>query len=202
MGCFDVVCSLTNTPIHTGQKCYLVTLRKNASWDSIVWLNSGEGRYAISRVFYGEYNDYGSLEHENLTDEESAALQKWDDEERTQGKHFFVSEEAWQWCQERYKDWIPYFIQERRDLDAVMQEAYGRNSMAHASPEQEKMDIEVSRVLLAFSNACKHPLSGLGQYHQYGGEEIQGIKENIELSLKRLKELEEFYNSDNEEDSE
>jgi hypothetical protein len=195
MGCFDVVCSLTNTPIRAGQKCYLVTLRKNASWDTIVWLNSSEGRIAINRVFHGEYNDYGSLESEGLTEEENAALEKWEEEERRDCKSFFVSEEAWKWCQERYHDFIPYFVKERREFDAVMQQTYGRNSLGHVSEEKEKQDIEISRVLLAFASACKHPLSGLGQYHQYGGEEIQGIRENIELSLKRLKELEKWYKS-------
>jgi len=196
MGCFDVVCSLTNVPIHEGDKCHLFVLRKDASWDSIVWLNqAGEGRYAIDTVFHGEYDDYGSVENtQELDKKQEHLLETFSDHMGdNQRKYFFVCDTAWKWSQEKYKDWTPHFVTERHMFNDAMMKDYGHGSMAMVSPEQEKEEIAVARVLMAFSHACKHPLSGLGQYHQYGGEEIADIKEHLELVLARLKEVEDRW---------
>ena len=111
--------------------------------------------------------------------------------------NFFVCDMAWKWCQEKYKDWTPHFIIENREF----RERFGKgtlpaSALAQLKKEDEKreeQEITLARVLMAFSHACKHPLSGLGQYHQYGGEEIADIKEHLELVLARLKEVEEHY---------
>jgi hypothetical protein len=57
MGCFDVVCALTNTPIKSGEECYLTILKKNAekeNWHSVTWLADSEGRWIVDGTFYGE----------------------------------------------------------------------------------------------------------------------------------------------------
>jgi len=199
MGCFDVVCALTNVPIKYGEKCHLVVLRKNADWDTIVWLNNaGEGRLAIDTVFHGTYDDYGRVETaQKLTKAEQHLLNTfYDHQGNNERKYFFVCDMAWKWCQKKHKDFVPSYIKERHRFNEVMLKDYGHSSLGMVSKAEEKKEIEMARVLLAFSNACKHPFSGLGQYHQYGGDEISAIKEHLELVLARLKEVEERYADD------
>ena len=114
MGCFDVVCALTNTPIHNGDKCHLVVLRRDANWQSLVWLQTSEGRIGIDRVFHGAYNDYGSIEEctPALTEKDEEYLEEMHDHENPR-KSFFVCDTAWNWCQEKFADWKPWFVQRR-----------------------------------------------------------------------------------------
>lgn len=200
MGCFDVVCGLTNVPIHYQEKCHLVVLRKDASWDTIVWLNGGgESRLGIDTVFHGTYDDYGSVEKtQRLNKQQQHLLETFfnhmSDNER---KSFFICDTAWKWCQEKYKDWTPRFIIENREYRKIFRQAQpnlpGLAKREKDDAKKEREEIALARVLMAFSHACKHPFSGLGQYHQYGGEEIADIKEHLELVQKRLKEVEGFY---------
>src|ERR1700675_137347 len=140
MGCFDVVCALTNVPIFHGDKCHLIVLRKDASWDAITWLNNaGEGRIAIDTVFHGEYNDYGSVEKtQKLTKAQKHLLDTFFDHMGdNQRKYFFVCDTAWKWCQEKYKDWTPYFVKERHMFNEIMMKDHGHPSLAMVSPAQE-----------------------------------------------------------------
>jgi hypothetical protein len=203
MGCFDVVCSLTNVPIHYGDKCYLVVLKKDCSWDSIVWLNEPSGgRISVDTVFHGLYNDYGSVEKTKKLNKKQEHLLStfFDHMSDNQRKYFFVCDTAWKWCQEKYKDWTPRFVIENREFRALFTKRNpslpGLKKLHKADEKREEQDIALARVLRAFSSACKHPLSGLGQYHQYGGEEITDIKEHLELVLKRLTEIEKRYEDD------
>src|SRR5438270_7284102 len=102
MGCFDVVCALTNTPIKIGEKCHLVLLKPDVSWDTLTWIMSHEGKLAFLRIFHGEYNDYGTVEDVEGLDPKGAELLQAFDDDRDNYKHFFVCDMAYQWAQERF----------------------------------------------------------------------------------------------------
>jgi hypothetical protein len=197
MGCFDVVCALTNTPIHNRDKCHLVVLRRDADWNTLVWLQTSEGRLGVDRVFHGEYNDYGSIEEctPALTEKDEEYLEEMHDHENPR-KSFFICDTAWQWCQDKFKDWTPWFVREREMQEAHFKEMFPdrENSLTKLyNPEREAGQIEVARVMQGFEQACKHPLAGLGQYRQYQREVIADLKEIAELSAKCLKVVEDRY---------
>lgn len=200
MGCFDVVCALTNTPIKIGEKCHLVLLKPDVSWDSLTWIMSHEGKLAFLRIFHGEYNDYGTVEDvEGLDDKGLELLQAFDDD-RDKYKHFFVCDMAYQWAQDKFKDYIPYDIREERRYRETLGE--DEPFVRLLKPEQqtivrkdrdarEQERIVWGRLVLAFSRACKHPMAGLGLYHQYDGTEIERIEENLKLVQQRLEWMKE-----------
>lgn len=194
MGCFDVVCALTNTPIHHGDKCHLMVLRKNIEWSTLEWIMSSEGKLGVDRVFDGEYNDYGSVENctPPLTEADEEYLEKLSGHEEDIRKYFFVCDTAWQYAQEKFKDHIPYEVLERRRYREQLVASGGKlSTFWEADTARENHYITMSRLIKAFEYACKHPLSGLGQYHQYGGDVVVGIRENMALTEKRLQEIEE-----------
>jgi len=210
MGCFDVVCALTNTPIFSGEACHLVILRKDVDWHTVTWLTSSEANWgAEAAVFHGTYDDYGSIETPELTEKQEKVLQGFDDDRDI--KHFFVCDTAWRWCQDRHGAWVPQYIKQRREMRALVAEAAktpikGKDGLVQDSHSakllkrleerdllREDDQIALARVMRAFAECCKHPLSGLGQYHQFGGDELVGVRENQELVTKRMDEIEERY---------
>jgi hypothetical protein len=108
MGCFDVVCALTNTPIFCYERCHLIVLPKKFGWHEVTWLASSEARWgADCNIFHGKYNDYGSIEPEGeITKAQEKVLEEFRDDDNR--KYFFVSDDAWQYCQGKYQDFIPY----------------------------------------------------------------------------------------------
>ena len=206
MGCFDVVCALTNTPIHNGDKCHLIVLRRDADWQSLVWLQTSEGRIGIDRVFHGAYNDYGSIEEctPALTEKDEEYLEEMHDHENPR-KSFFVCDTAWNWCQEKFKDWTPWFVRDRQMQEENFKKMFPdrENSLISLyNAEREAGQVEVARVMQGFEQACKHPLAGLGQYRQYQREVITDLKEIAELSAKCLKVVEDRYAEWDAEDAE
>lgn len=194
MGCFDVVCALTNTPIHNGDKCHLVVLRRDADWQTLVWLQTSEGRIGIDRVFHGEYNDYGSIENctPELTEKDEEYLEEMHDHENPR-KSFFVCDTAWNWCQEKFKDLVPFFVRERLMTEENFRIMFPGKEPWRPDPDREKGQIEVARLMQGFEQACKNPMSGLGQYRQYQREVLTDLKEMAELTAACLKKVEERY---------
>jgi hypothetical protein len=211
MGCFDVVCALTNVPIHVGEKCHLVILKKDVDWEyGVTWMTTSETHYSssTSTVFHGTYDDYGSIEVTGkLTKEMGKVLEEFDeDRDRL---HFFVCELAWQWAQEKFKNWVPMFIKDRREMREIMatdisqikkkgKKAQTKHDqillkLADGDKERDEEQIALARLMQGFQAACKHPLSGLGCYHQYGGDEAESVREVLALTEARLKEREEWY---------
>lgn len=54
MGCFNVVCSISNIPIHCGQDAVIIYVAKDTGYD--------HSYQPISFPLFGEYDDYGELE--------------------------------------------------------------------------------------------------------------------------------------------
>lgn len=193
MGCFDVVCALTNTPIHVGENCHLAILRKDTDYNTLTWIMSSEGRLGVQRVFHGKYNDYGSIEEctTALSKKDEELLDSFQEDDRY---HFFVSDIAWKWAQERHAEYIPYEIRERRRYRDEVIAAGGKPTIfMDEDPVQTEHLCQIARLMLSFSLACKHPLAGLGQYHQYDETCVADIRENMALTEKRLQEVEARY---------
>lgn len=194
MGCFDVVCALTNTPIFAGEKCHLVILRKDVSWDGITWLVLGGGAmYDVDTIFHGEYDDYGRVENVEgeLTKEEEYLLETFYDhmhEPNNERKYFFVSDLAWQDTMTRFAKNEYHLVKARREHRELM----GRELLPEDAKKEEREN-QIYRLMIAFRLACKNPFSGLGLFHQFDREDLQGIRENMELITKRLGEIEERY---------
>lgn len=203
MGCFDVVCALTNTPIHHGDKCHLVVLKRDAGWQTLVWLQTSEGRLGIDRVFHGSYNDYGSIEEctPALTEKDEEKLEEMHDYDNPR-KSFFICDTAWNWCQEKFKDLVPFFVRERLLTEENFRMMFPGKEPWRPDPEHEKTQIEAARLMQGFEQACKHPLAGLGQYRQYQREVITDLKEIAELSAACLKKVEDRYAEWDAEDAE
>jgi hypothetical protein len=208
MGCFDVVCALTNTPILSGEKCHLVILRKDVSWDGIEWLVLGGGsKWDIETIYHGEYNDYGSIENVEgkLTKEDEYLIETFRDhmhEPNNERKHFFICDMAYKSVMEEYKDVISHWVKERiamRELRALS----GKASAIEVEFDEAKdqRENEIYRLMIAFRRACKSPMSGLGLYHQFDRDDLKGIRRNLELTLKRVEELEAHYGEWDEEDA-
>jgi hypothetical protein len=206
MGCFDVVCALTNTPIKTGEKCYLCIFPKDVDFTyGVTWVANGEARWGGQlTVLHGEYDDYGSVDVTGkLTPKMGELLENFREDDTL---HFFICEEAWKWAQGKYKDFVPQYVLQRREMRDLAREcakvdkkkgvtANKRNTsalkeIAGEATEDEDF-IEIGRVMMAFAQCCKHPLSGLGCYHQYDGSELESIRELNAMQDKRLKRLEE-----------
>lgn len=194
MGCFDVVCALTNTPIHHGDKCHLITLRRDTSWDTMTWLMTSEGRLGFDRVFHGEYNDYGSIEECTPALDEGGAdeayLETLFDHDNPR-KHFFVCETAWAWAQEKFKDLVPWFVRDRLMQKENYERMFPGKTYDMFVPEEQEEQVRIARLMQGFELSCKHPLSGLGLYRQYDRDVVNGIRENMALMEKRLQEIEE-----------
>lgn len=220
MGCFDVVCALTNVPIRHGEKCHLVILKKDVDWEyGVTWMTSSETHYgaSVGTVFHGEYNDYGTIENAGkLNPEQKKVLEEFDeDRDRI---HFFVCDMAWQFSQEKFKNWTPMFIKDRREMRELMaadisqikkkgKKAQTKHDqillkMTEGDKNRDEEQIALARVMQMFSRACKHPLSALGQYHQYGGDEGEGVREVMALTERRLQERETWYKAEFGEDEE
>jgi hypothetical protein len=221
MGCFDVVCALTNVPIRSNEKCHLVIFKKDVDWDyGVVWAASSETHFGASNttVFHGEYNDYGSIDNTGtLTDKQKKVLAEFDEDRDI--LHFFVCDMAWQWAQEKFKKWTPMFIKDRQEMREHMASSIadvkkkGKAAqtkhdkillkITEGDKERDAEDIALARVMQGFVQACKHPLSGLGCYHQYGAKDTEeGIREVMALTEARLKERENWYKEQFGEDEE
>jgi hypothetical protein len=194
MGCFDVVCALTNTPIFAGDKCHLVILRKDVSWDGIEWLVLGGGsKWDIETIYHGEYNDYGSIENVEgkLTKEDEYLIDTFLDhmhEPNNERKHFFVCDLAYQAVMEEHKNIISYWVRERQEMRKIRPEP--ENEFDTARDQREN---EIYRLMVAFRLAAKSPMAGLGLYHQFDRDDLKGIRKNVELTLKRVEEIEARY---------
>lgn len=186
MGCFDVVCALTNVPIRCGEKCHLYIMKKDIDWNyGVTWMASSEIEYGSSScatVFHGEYNDYGTVENYGKLSKAQEKILEEFDEDRDR-KHFFVCDMAWNWAQEKFKNWEPLLLK-----------------LTEGDAERDKEHIATARLMRAFVMGCKHPLSALGCYHQYGGDEGEGVREIMKLTEARLKEREEWYKKEFSED--
>src|SRR5271157_2209173 len=171
MGCFDVVCALTNVPIHVGEKCRLVILKKDVDWDyGVVWMATSETHYSSTNctVFDGTYDDYGSIEVTGkLTKERGKVLEEFDeDRDRL---HFFVCDMAWQWAQEKFKDWTPMFIEDRRLMRETLASSISRVKkkgkkdrtkhdeillkLTEGEKDKDENDIALARVMRGFTLA-------------------------------------------------
>jgi hypothetical protein len=191
MGCYDVVCAFTNTPIYAGEKCHLVILPKDIKPWTMMWLCSSETWWGNdAQVFHGTYDDYGRVESKRkLTKAESELLDTFQDafEEESFRYSFFLSDDAWQYCQKRYSTFVPNHVTSHR-LMRKMSKAAGRTPPEFSTKEQKREadQIALARVLMGLVTACKHPLSGFGCYHQYDGSEGEAIREAHALAEKRL----------------
>lgn len=202
MGCFNVTCALTNTPIYSGDKCHLVILRKDVSWDGIEWLVLGGGsKWDIETVFHGEYNDYGTIENPEgtMSKEDDYLLDTFRDhmnEPNNERKHFFICDLAWRTVMEQHKTKVSHWVKERQEMRKLAVEC-GRKSTVPSESEiaQDNRENEIYRLMIAFRLAAKSPMSGLGLYHQYDRADIAGIRANMALTEKRLQEIEEMYKS-------
>jgi hypothetical protein len=157
-------------------------------------------------VLSTENDDYGKVDPEGkLSKRQLDLLNNFQDEDRLS---FFVSKLAWDFCQKKYPDFIPRFVIERHemvkrfaDYPTSRKGAAKHVAAAAAMVEDaldgisgvEKMQIELGRVMLMFSKICKHPLSGLGMYHQNDGSEAESIREMMQLTEQRLQEIERRY---------
>jgi hypothetical protein len=100
----------------------------------------------------------------------------------------------------KYQYFIPYHIKERRERRELY--LYQAEKMpAHFNDPPNVDDIiGLARVMVGFSRACKHPLSGLGCYHQYDGTEGVPVREAMALAEQRLQARERKIREEDEED--
>jgi hypothetical protein len=63
MGCFDVMCSASNTPISSGDRIVMIYAAFVNPVETLAGMNFGGNWSAISLPVRGEYNDYGEMEN-------------------------------------------------------------------------------------------------------------------------------------------
>jgi hypothetical protein len=88
---------------------------------------------------------------------------------------------------------------ERREFRELIADSGPKAGLGHwDDPPNVEDIIELARVMVGFSRACKHPLSGLGCYHQYDGTEGETVREVMKLTEQRLQAREKYLKEDEE----
>lgn len=166
MGSYDVSCSLTGTPIYSGDPCVFVVLRKGFDFTRETLAPHAE--FHIEAVIKTSYDDYGfphgTAEYPN-TDVHAMVDGLWTPRGNPEkGRlHFFVCQEAWEWCQEPGN--VPFLTPTYlKDLIPLQQ--------------------EMARVLVAFQRAHRNLLAGFGATGQwYCPDDFDSVIENAELTI-------------------
>lgn len=97
MGCFNVTCCVTKTPIVAHEKCWAILFKDGAEDSEFFGAPGSLGDVFphLERVVTGHYNEYGGLDRMklNLIEDKNA---------------YFVSDEAWQFGVQQAKASNPY----------------------------------------------------------------------------------------------
>lgn len=197
MGCFNVVCAVTRTPIIAGEKIRVIVL-ENPDIDGLI---DGESTRFILRSSFKEsvvglYNDYGGVEGFEPVD-------KWNQEGDLRA--WFFSEAAWQYGEKIVKNkeyqWIDEFmsdyginglLEKIAGMDTFKDDERFKGELTRIAAEKVKQPI--IKVAVALNSFCRRNCINLFDpafCATYGGQgiDLEVMSEWEKLRKARTKTL-------------